>query len=370
MRNYKIDILRGISILLVLLHHFNIPYKLKDTWLGFNFLGEAFSTVIARNGNYGVTMFFVISGFLITHHTLKRDKQFSAINLKHFYIRRAARILPCLVLLILGVSLLGSFDLKPFVNQAPNGIEVSYPLTIFAALTFWMNILIIKFGWVNYALGVLWSLSVEEVFYFVFPLLCLLTRSNKVFIAVLIGVILYGPYFRSLHFGEESGAYLYHYFSSFDGIAIGCLTAIFSHTYQPNWTYKKPLSWLIILSMTALHLYAPIKEVSTWGISLFAFATGILILCFQHPTGTQVHSLFTKVMVWLGQRSYETYLFHLVVLGLMKVAFIPAQTDSSIKIMLLIAYLIVTFIISAAIEKYYSTPLNSYIRKVFIKDKS
>ncbi|MCZ3294166.1 acyltransferase family protein, partial [Acinetobacter baumannii] len=91
MRNYKIDILRGISILLVLLHHFNIPYKLKDTWLGFDFLGEAFSTVIARNGNYGVTMFFVISGFLITHHTLKRDKQFSAINLKHFYIVRTSK---------------------------------------------------------------------------------------------------------------------------------------------------------------------------------------------------------------------------------------------------------------------------------------
>ncbi|PIL75530.1 acyltransferase, partial [Acinetobacter baumannii] len=56
--------------------------------------------------------------------------------------------------------------------------------------------------------------------------------------------------------------------------------------------------------------------------------------------------------------------------GLMKVAFIPAQTDASIKIMLLIGYLVLTFIISAAIEKYYSTPLNSYIRKVFIKDKS
>ena len=119
--------------------------------------------------------------------------------------------------------------------------------------------------------------------------------------------------------------------------------------------------------MTALYLYAPIKEVSTWGISLFAFATSLLILCFQHPTETQAHNLFTKVMVWLGQRSYETYLFHLVVLGLMKVAFVPAQTDSSIKIMLLIGYLVLTFIISAAIEKYYSTPLNSYIRKVLLK---
>ncbi|MFW2153817.1 acyltransferase, partial [Acinetobacter gyllenbergii] len=53
MRNYKIDILRGVSILLVLLHHFNIPYKLHDTWLGISVFGEPLSTLIARNGNYG-----------------------------------------------------------------------------------------------------------------------------------------------------------------------------------------------------------------------------------------------------------------------------------------------------------------------------
>ena len=106
------------------------------------------------------------------------------------------------------VSILGSFDLKPFMNQAPNGIEVSYPLTIFAALTFWMNILIIKFGWVNYAFGRVVVALCRRSFYFVFPLLCLLTRSNKVFIAVLVGVILYGPYFRSLHF-EKKAALIY-----------------------------------------------------------------------------------------------------------------------------------------------------------------
>ncbi len=73
MRNYKIDILRGVSILLVLIHHFNIPYKLYDTFLGIPIGGESLSTLIARNGNYGVTMFFVISGFLITQHTLQRS---------------------------------------------------------------------------------------------------------------------------------------------------------------------------------------------------------------------------------------------------------------------------------------------------------
>lgn len=72
MRHYKIDVLRGVAIILVLLHHFNIPYKLQDTWLGISVLGEPLSTLVARNGNYGVTLFFVISGFLITQHTLNR----------------------------------------------------------------------------------------------------------------------------------------------------------------------------------------------------------------------------------------------------------------------------------------------------------
>lgn len=57
MRNYKIDVLRGIAIMLVLIHHFNIPYKLHDTFLGVQVFGESLSTLIARNGNYGVTLF-------------------------------------------------------------------------------------------------------------------------------------------------------------------------------------------------------------------------------------------------------------------------------------------------------------------------
>ncbi|NEU34445.1 acyltransferase, partial [bacterium LRH843] len=92
---------------------------------------------------------------------------------------------------------------------------------VLLALSFWMNLLIIEYGRVNYALGVLWSLSVEEVFYLAFPVLCLGLGRDKGFIVFLLAVIAYAPYFRALHFGEESGAYLYHYFSSFDGIAIG-----------------------------------------------------------------------------------------------------------------------------------------------------
>ena len=367
MRNYKIDILRGVSILLVLIHHFNIPYKLHDTFLGIPIGGESLSTLIARNGNYGVTMFFVISGFLITQHTLQRSGSLAQIKLKDFYIRRLARIIPCLVLLVAMVSVLGSLGLQTFINQSPNGVEVSYAVTVLSALSFWMNLLIIEYGWVNYALGVLWSLSVEEVFYLAFPVLCLALGRGKGFIVFLLVVIAYAPYFRALHFGEESGAYLYHYFSSFDGIAIGCLTAMYAQHFKGAIYNQKMIVAVTALLMTALYFYAPIKEVSTWGISVFALLTALLILCFTQDLKVKPISYTARSLVWIGQRSYEMYLFHLIVLGLMKVVYFPKETVAAEKLMLLPVYFIAVFILSWAIEKYYSTPLNLKIRQSWIR---
>ena len=367
MRNYKIDILRGVSILLVLIHHFNIPYKLHDTFLGILIGGESLSTLIARNGNYGVTMFFVISGFLITQHTLQRSGSLAQIKLKDFYIRRLARIIPCLVLLVAMVSVLGSLGLQPFLNQSPNGEEVSYAVTILSALSFWMNLLIIEYGWVNYALGALWSLSVEEVFYLAFPVLCLALGRGKGFIVFLLAVIAYAPYFRALHFGEESGAYLYHYFSSFDGIAIGCLTAMYVQHFKASIYNPKVIVAVTAFLMTALYFYAPIKEVSTWGISVFALLTALLIFCFIHDPKVKPTSSTARSLVWIGQRSYEMYMFHLIILGLMRVVYFPKDTLAAEKLMLLPVYFIAVFILSWAIEKYYSTPLNLKIRQSWIR---
>ena len=323
--------------------------------------------MIARNSNYGVTMFFVISGFLITQHTLQRSGSLAQIKLTDFYIRRIARIIPCLVLLVAMVSVLGSLGLQPFINQSPNGVEVSYAVTVLSALSFWMNLLIIEYGWVNYALGVLWSLSVEEVFYLAFPVLCLALGRGKGFIVFLLAVIAYAPYFRALHFGEESGAYLYHYFSSFDGIAIGCLTAMYAQHFKAAIYNPKIIVAVTAFLMTALYFYAPIKEVSTWGISVFALLTALLILCFTQDLKVKPISYTARSLVWIGQRSYEMYLFHLIVLGLMKVVYFPKDTLAAEKLMLLPVYFIAVFILSWAIEKYYSTPLNLKIRQSWIR---
>lgn len=365
-RFHSIDSLRCISIFLVLLHHFNIPYKLFDTSINFQVFGENITTLLARNGNYGVTMFFVISGYLITSHTIKRWGALQQINTRDFYISRFARIMPTLILLICVVNLLGAFELKPFMTQAPNGIVVAQSTVNLAALTFWMNLLIIENGWVNYALGVLWSLSVEEVFYLLFPLTALLFKRKPYFLLACFTLILFAPYFRSLHYGEESGAYLYHYFSSFDGIAFGCVAALLAPQLKLQARTWSSLKYIAIVTMFIIYFSAPIKQNCVWGISLFALATAIVILAnVANEQVIQVQRL--KWLQEIGKNSYEIYLFHLIILGFFKLFYTPALTEGNIKLVLLLLYLVLAIGLGALIARYFSNPLNRAIRQRLIK---
>ena len=221
-RDARIDMLRGVSILLVLLHHFNIPYSLKDTGLA-ALLGWPFLHALARNGNYGVTMFFVVSGFLITRNALDRWGGLDRIRPGAFYALRAARILPCLLLALLTVDALALAGVPIFGNRAD--AAVSLWTVNAAALTAWVNVLIVQHGWINYPLGVLWSLSVEMAFYLLFPLACLALRRGWALAALAAGLIVAGPLYRLASQGE-AGAYLYGYAACFDAIAMGCCAAV------------------------------------------------------------------------------------------------------------------------------------------------
>ncbi|WP_333661590.1 acyltransferase family protein [Acinetobacter sp.] len=366
-RYHSIDSLRFISIFLVLLHHFNIPYKLFDTSINFQIFGEDITTLFARNGNYGVTMFFVISGYLITSHTIKRWGTLSQINMRDFYISRFARIMPTMILLICLVNLLGVFELKPFMTQAPNGIVVAQSTVNLAAITFWMNILIIENGWVNYVLGVLWSLSVEEVFYLLFPLTVLFLKKQSLFLIACIALILFCPYFRYLHYGAESGAYLYHYFSSFDGIAFGCLAALIAPQLKLNQNTWSFLKFAAISMMLLIYFSAPIKESCVWGISLFALGTAIVILANVANEQVNVQVNRFKFLQNIGKNSYEIYLFHLIILGFFKLFYTPALTQGDIKLVLLLIYLVLALGLGAVIARYFSNPLNQKIRQHFIR---
>jgi peptidoglycan/LPS O-acetylase OafA/YrhL len=341
-RNRRIDLIRGVSILLVLFHHFNIIYRLDDTILARTFGWEAVRAV-ARNGNYGVTMFFVVSGFLITSNALRRWGDLRQVAVRAFYGLRAARILPCLVLLRLAVDALALAGFRVFQNRPPDGGggPVSYGLAHLAALTSWMNVLVGQVGWFNYPLGVLWSLSVEEAFYFAFPLACFVLRSEARLAAFWAMFIIVGPAWRIAHQGDEGG-WLYAYLACFDGIAIGCCTALLTRRIVLRGRSAAALQAMVIGGMAFLYLRAPIAQSNVFGVSLMALGTAILLLgAYGRPTVPLLergHAL--AVLGWAGRLSYELYLFHLIVLGALRIAYPPRTVTGDTKLVLLAAFLI------------------------------
>ncbi|NTX18540.1 acyltransferase family protein [Burkholderia cepacia] len=360
-RNARIDLLRGVSIVLVLLHHFNIPYSLRETSLARVFGWETVHAVV-RNGNYGVTMFFAISGYLITSNARHRWGNLGAVDVRAFYVSRVARIVPCLLLLLALVNGLAAAGVPIFRNHAPEGVAVSFWLVNLASLTFWMNVLIGAYGWVNYALGVLWSLSVEEVFYLSFPLLCIALRRDARLVAFWVAVAAIGPVYRFTHAGDEGG-FLYAYFASFDGIAIGCCTALLAERKSWQRLAAPLVQGLVAAAMAALYLAWPIAESRVAGVTAMALGTAVLLIG-AHVNGTRAQGRLLAPLRRAGTLSYELYLFHLIVLGGLRTLWPPSATHGDTRLLLLIAYLALSAVLSAAIARGYATPLDRFIKRV------
>src|SRR5580658_10860777 len=115
-----VDILRGLAILFVLMNHVNmrlliarVPYSQK--------LPEQLVSSLVWNGQFGVQIFFAVSGFLITSTTFRRWGSLSNINVRDFYLLRFARIAPLLLLLLLVLSALHFAGVPDFVVPAKTG---------------------------------------------------------------------------------------------------------------------------------------------------------------------------------------------------------------------------------------------------------
>jgi len=346
-RNPGIDALRGVAILLVLFHHFSLAYRLGDTALGAWFGVDAV-WALGRNGNYGVTMFFTVSGYLITANALRRWGGLDRVPLPGFYRLRAARILPNLALLLALVAGLGAAGITIFQSR------ISPWLVDLAAVSLWMNVLVISAGWVNYALAVLWSLSVEEVFYLAFPLLGRVLRREAWLLAFWGVLVLAGPLYRLSHQGEDE-AYLYGYFACFDAIAIGCATAVLA----PRLRLAMPAAWRAgaALAMAFLYLLWPIDQANVPGVSAMALGTALLLLTLRDRSGQGGSPLG-----WFGRLSYELYLFHLIVLGLLRSVFPPRAMHGDVKLLLLAAFLALSAGLACAIARLYAEPLNRRLR--------
>src|SRR6202000_2999205 len=140
---------------------------------------------------FGLHIVFAISGFLITSITLKRWGALPKIKLRDFYLLRMARIGPLLLALLAVLSVLHFTGLEDFHVSARTG---GLGRALLAALTFHVNVLEAQRGYLPANWDILWSLSVEEVFYLGFPLLCRGLGGRGILTVVLLGFVVVGPF--------------------------------------------------------------------------------------------------------------------------------------------------------------------------------
>jgi peptidoglycan/LPS O-acetylase OafA/YrhL len=290
---------RAIGILLVLGQHTALtngfPSRYYD--LVFNSIG----------GNLGVRFFFTVSGFLITWLMLKEEGEFGCVSLRHFYIRRALRILPAYLACIFVMAIIQNL-----------GILAQKGTTWFQLLTFTRNFY--QTGHVEDPIsGTFWSLSVEELFYFLWPVVFLLLgHSSKRRIYCLISIIIFsigykiiallGCYNRHLWFlFQELSTFLY-----LDCIAYGCLGAILLHTSREKLERFFERYSLLIFSFSCLFLLVPGIVGLGRGMQSFGFIL-LLLQSVMFSKSRPFKILNHSWMVKIGILSYSLYIWHLIV---------------------------------------------------------
>jgi len=333
--------LRGVAIIFVLLWHGGV------TGSGFGFIA--------------VNTFFVLSGFLITCLLVEEYDKFNNISLKRFYFRRALRLLPALIVMLMAFL--------AFVFLAdPHGRAMRELNEALLALFYFSNWSVVYHLGRHISLAHTWSLSVEEQFYIIWPgiLLWLLAKTSRssllcwIFLAAFVAVVLrIGLFVGSttnlsgnilpldpvrLWMGTDTRA---------DSLLLGCFAGVLiSSNIAPHREWFMPVLKLsAMVSGAGLLLLGTCNYESAWMIygGWFLASVFAMILIIHLVSGPQslMHLLLeNSVLVYIGQISYGLYVWHFPILIAMQQHQLPWQ-----HLMYLLPVLIVALVSYYLVEK-------------------
>ena len=361
-RNARIDCVRGVAILLVLLLHFALAYRLANLPLT-AIVGMPAARAIFYNGNYGVTAFFVVSGYLITSMSMTRWRTLGNIDAVAFYVLRFARIFPPLLLALAVITVLGCAGLQYFSNtDGGHQLPAAYFLiAVGSVLTFWHNVLMQSDGWFNYCLNIYWSLSVEEVFYLALPIAFLALRNKTLFAVFCALLIAYAPVYRFQH-AENELYWECGYLACFDAISAGCLTALAAQRWAIRGALARAVRVGAAIAFAAIYLWG-IDGHEVYGFTLIAASVAAYLFAAVNDSAPgPASSRLAGPLRWLGRHSYELYLFHIIVLGLMRNILDRNDLPAAAWVPWLAVFLSVSALAAGAVANLVSNPANASLR--------
>ena len=366
-RNPGIDLLRGLAIVLVVFNHLGLRIPLKQTALA-DVLPAWLLSRLNYNGYEAVFVFFVISGFLIAGNALRRWGSLEKIDLRAFYARRFARIVPCLLALIVVLSVLDLLAVPDYTISRPGQ---SLAGAIWAAVGLHLNWYEGQTGYLPGNWDVLWSLSIEEVFYIGFPLVCLLTRQRRVLVPLLALLALSMPWTHAALRGNEiwqEKAYL----PGMSAIAIGVLGALLAASWRlPPRRTSVLLGWLGASGLIAATIYGALmwRLLRDGYLLLLAVSALCLLLACEQRQQRGTWPAW-RGLDWLrswGRLSYEIYLSHMFVVFAVVRVFRLTGGEPRWGCLWYLLALPLCWLLGKAVERWLSLPCERWLRRCLSK---
>ena len=361
-----IDLLRGLAIFLVLMNHVNIRLLIARVPYT-NYLPAWLLHLLVWNGQLGVQIFFAVSGFLITSIALRRWGPLLRVNLRDFYLLRFARIAPLLLVLLAVLSGLHLAHVHNFVVTEKTG---GLGRALLAALTFHVNVLEARRGYLPGAWDILWSLSVEEMFYLFFPIVCRIAGRGKLFIAILAAFVALGPFGRTVFTHGSEIWREYSYLGGMEGIAMGCLTALICSRVRFSPAVLRALAVTGSLTIATCLVFSW-QFSSAWlgraglDMTLLGLGSCIVIAASAQTLWRSPRLLFPLVRI--GRYSYEVYLTHMFVVFALFSLFVNEGKRMGFVPVLFVATILIAALVGAAVARWYSEPMNRRLRSRYAR---
>jgi peptidoglycan/LPS O-acetylase OafA/YrhL len=347
-----LDGVRGLAILWVMLFHMAVVAPV-------GLAAEAWQA-IAGYGGLGVDIFFVLSGFLITGVLLQSRQRPNYF--RNFYARRALRIFPLYYAVVLFALVI-----LPHVTTVS---AAKFQIATRDAIWYWLhlsNFAIARRGaFVHGILDVSWSLSIEEQFYLIWPVVVLLTSARRLRL-ICLALVLLSCCSRIIltSRGVNSVAVYTLTFCRLDGLSIGALTALYTRAL-PSSELRRILPGisalaLVVACLTLYPTQAPAIRLVDVGLrnTAIALVTASAIIASLVPSRTLVTVLCASPLRMLGRFSYALYLFHYPLMAalrdtILKPAGMPLVLGSSLPAQLAFDLVTIAVSILAAVGSWHA----------------